>query len=723
MTNKTGDSKKVLTPPKHPSYPPHINNLEAKDSADNILYLQRAIGNQAVQRLINSDKVGFDFAKIGILQPKLKVSQPNDVYEQEADRVAEQVMRMTDPSGLVVPQGAAIDEERIGRKCAACKMEEEEEKEKEDKELQISRKHSTSRDTSSLEANDKTTNEIIDIRASNGSSLDANTGEFMMSRFGGYDFSNVKVHTDKRATRSAHSVNALAYTVGNDIVFGEGQYQPGTLEGRKLLAHELTHVIQGGGMIQRQPGPVDDRPMNVPSEDAEALAKALEDDFYSFYNLILHAQIVPNYTSTRQEIITKLDSWHMPEIFAGGLLENPLNHLDQIIKYTHELGDLRFELNNKNEQTKRLMTELEKKVKRENERLAFGTLEEQTALGILNNTHSKTIERLVNLGSAAVPEDLNSLSDMLNNKRHITFGAEQVKRENEQIQIELAQFSDEMKALSASAGSGLSSDIWSIVGWESVEDFATDTLITIATLGTGKLFKLAKGARKVRAASKVRRAALAARHAKRIQKLEKLAKAAVGLVDAIKDHEEEMTKIFLWIKANGKSIAKKIATDLAADFTTGNLKESPRVAVNRLTKQRIQDLVDTALDSSPELVHKYVELAVFAGLAGKESTKWRLIQGALMISTTRRGLTNLIQQVVLRTGRLDIPKDLKSIGIDLANIAITTAGEVIEDMFLSHPVINKFKDHLAAPIEWLRKSIVGAIQNVLTSTQIETGSG
>ena len=118
--NKIGESKKS-TPPKHSShFHLDINNLKAKESPDNILYLQRAIGNQAVQRLINSDnEVGFDFAKIGILQPKLKVSQPNDVYEQEADKVAEQVMRMTNPSGSIMPQGAARDEERIARKCAA----------------------------------------------------------------------------------------------------------------------------------------------------------------------------------------------------------------------------------------------------------------------------------------------------------------------------------------------------------------------------------------------------------------------------------------------------------------------------------------------------------------------------------------------------------------------------------------------------------------------------
>ena len=60
----------------------------------------------------------------------------------------------------------------------------------------------------------------------------------------GYDFSNVRIHTDNNANESAKNINALAYTHGNDIVFNSGQYQPNTAEGKKLLAHELTHVVQ-----------------------------------------------------------------------------------------------------------------------------------------------------------------------------------------------------------------------------------------------------------------------------------------------------------------------------------------------------------------------------------------------------------------------------------------------------------------------------------------------
>jgi Domain of unknown function (DUF4157) len=65
----------------------------------------------------------------------------------------------------------------------------------------------------------------------------------MEPRFG-HDFSKVRVHTDAEAAESAQAVNALAYTVGRDVVFGAGQYAPQTSEGRRLLAHELTHVVQ-----------------------------------------------------------------------------------------------------------------------------------------------------------------------------------------------------------------------------------------------------------------------------------------------------------------------------------------------------------------------------------------------------------------------------------------------------------------------------------------------
>ncbi len=84
---------------------------------------------------------------------------------------------------------------------------------------------------------------VHDVLNSEGHPLDSSTRNFFEPRFG-YDFSNVKVHTDSVAAKSAQSINALAYTSGNNIVFNNQQYSPNTDSGKKLLGHELTHVVQ-----------------------------------------------------------------------------------------------------------------------------------------------------------------------------------------------------------------------------------------------------------------------------------------------------------------------------------------------------------------------------------------------------------------------------------------------------------------------------------------------
>ena len=84
---------------------------------------------------------------------------------------------------------------------------------------------------------------VHEVLASTGQPLDSATRGFMGLRFG-HDFSRVRVHTDAKAAESARAVNAVAYTVGHHMAFGAGQYVPETSEGRRLVAHELTHVVQ-----------------------------------------------------------------------------------------------------------------------------------------------------------------------------------------------------------------------------------------------------------------------------------------------------------------------------------------------------------------------------------------------------------------------------------------------------------------------------------------------
>ena len=88
---------------------------------------------------------------------------------------------------------------------------------------------------------------VHDAIRSPGQPLDVETRAFMEPRFG-HDFSNVRIHTDAKAAESARAVNAFAYTVGSDVVFGKGHYAPETATGKRLIAHELTHVVQQTGM-------------------------------------------------------------------------------------------------------------------------------------------------------------------------------------------------------------------------------------------------------------------------------------------------------------------------------------------------------------------------------------------------------------------------------------------------------------------------------------------
>src|SRR5207245_97025 len=93
---------------------------------------------------------------------------------------------------------------------------------------------------------------VHEVLRAPGQPLDAATRAVMEPRFG-HDFSRVRVHSDARAAQSARAVNALAYTVGRDVVFGANQYTSDTQLGQRLLAHELTHVVQQGGGAASRP--------------------------------------------------------------------------------------------------------------------------------------------------------------------------------------------------------------------------------------------------------------------------------------------------------------------------------------------------------------------------------------------------------------------------------------------------------------------------------------
>ena len=173
-----------------------------------------------------------------VIQPKLSINQPNDIYEQEADAMAEKVMRMhiNDQSFFAAKQ---IPERGLQRKCSGCEQEEK----------KLQRKRSSNDEA---EAGNELENYTGTLN-SGGKPLPDNIKSFFEPRFG-TDFSDVRIHTDSAAARSAQSINALAYTARNNIVFNENQFSPETESGKKLMAHELTHVLQQGNSVIRRYG-------------------------------------------------------------------------------------------------------------------------------------------------------------------------------------------------------------------------------------------------------------------------------------------------------------------------------------------------------------------------------------------------------------------------------------------------------------------------------------
>jgi len=158
-----------------------------------------------------------------LVQAKLTINQPNDRYEQEADRVADAVMRMAEP--LVQRQPEEEEEEEVILRTKEAPGQ-------------------TPKVTPNLEAR-------IQSLKGGGQPLPKSTRTFFEPRFS-QDFSQVRIHSNPKATQMTGVLNAKAFTMRHDIVFGTGQYSPETTAGKKLLAHELMHVVQQKGNGRRR---------------------------------------------------------------------------------------------------------------------------------------------------------------------------------------------------------------------------------------------------------------------------------------------------------------------------------------------------------------------------------------------------------------------------------------------------------------------------------------
>jgi hypothetical protein len=201
--------------------------------------LQQRLGNQGTQALAahvvaRAGASGSGAARSVGAARTLSISRPGDAHEREAESVADAVMGMHSSKPASGSCVAGVSRTAVQRKEGSATA------------TEIAPSVSVG----------------IDALKGGGSPLPATTRSFFEPRFGA-DFGNVRVHTGSRAASAASSINARAFTVGRDIAFNAGQYAPHSRDGQRLLAHELTHVVQqsgaqsdaSGGTIMRAPFP------------------------------------------------------------------------------------------------------------------------------------------------------------------------------------------------------------------------------------------------------------------------------------------------------------------------------------------------------------------------------------------------------------------------------------------------------------------------------------
>ncbi|MEX0268685.1 DUF4157 domain-containing protein [Leptolyngbyaceae cyanobacterium UHCC 1019] len=227
-----------------------------------------------------AQRFGHSFSKIAasktaIIQPKLTIGAPGDKYEQEADRVAQQVVQRINAPDVersqleqsvqreTVPEEEELQMKPLADQIQRVELPDEDKLQmkpdglqretmlEEDEELQKSPMLQRQASEAALPATTELESAIQQSRGS-GQALTDTIRQPLEQAFGNVDFSGVKVHTDAQSDKLNRSIHAKAFTTGQDIFFRQGAYQPENHGGQELIAHELTHVVQqNGGTVQR----------------------------------------------------------------------------------------------------------------------------------------------------------------------------------------------------------------------------------------------------------------------------------------------------------------------------------------------------------------------------------------------------------------------------------------------------------------------------------------
>lgn len=236
----------------------------AEGAHDDLIRLQRLIGNHAVQRMLADQAVAIQQRTAPTVQAKMTVGAADDAYEQEADAVADQVMAKRD-----VVQRAGEEDELQMKRMDVVQRAGPEEEELQAKRVDIVQRAGPEEEELQAKRIQRKDDEqpvdmsgSFDVGADVESQISAKSGsgqripdvnrELFESTMG-HDFSGVNVHADAESDSLNKQLGARAFTTGSDIFFRQGEYNPASSGGQELLAHELTHVVQqGGAAVQKK---------------------------------------------------------------------------------------------------------------------------------------------------------------------------------------------------------------------------------------------------------------------------------------------------------------------------------------------------------------------------------------------------------------------------------------------------------------------------------------
>jgi hypothetical protein len=328
----------------------------AQNQADKPFFQSQSEGGQSTFWHQSDESVPF-------FQPKLKIGAANDHYEQQADRVAEQVVnapKTTAPnaaSDTAAPPSVSATPTQIQSKCATCEAEEKQTQEDiqpmtggelqrkpifasnaDDSDGTIQRKCDTcggeeemvqrSSDTEGGTTPDFESN--LSASKGGGTTLPDATRSHMESNIGA-DFSGVRVHTGSEAANLSESIGARAFTHGNDVYFNSGEYNPSNSDGQRLLAHELTHTVQQGASVRRKPQNTEGG--KAPAENAAHAPNAAVLAYHNTYDTpeVQREGVLGTITNAASSVLDfgATIFWELVERLGGAALVNVLREIQR----------------------------------------------------------------------------------------------------------------------------------------------------------------------------------------------------------------------------------------------------------------------------------------------------------------------------------------------------------------------------------------------------------